>query len=60
MLKNEFPWARFYDLRSPVQFDELGDVLEEIWAAHSPHRQDGDRMPAEERIIGESSAIRIL
>ncbi|MGH8168828.1 MAG: sigma-54 interaction domain-containing protein [Woeseiaceae bacterium] len=60
MLKNEFPWARFYDLRSPVQFDELGDVLEEIWAAHSPHRQDDDRMPAEERIIGESSAIRTL
>jgi sigma-54 specific flagellar transcriptional regulator A len=59
MLKNEFPWARFYDLRSPVQFDELGNVLEEIWASHSPRRQD-HRETGHEPIIGDSPAIRSI
>ena len=62
MLRKEFPWARFYSLRSPVQFDDLGDVLEEIWASHSPRRRDDGRGSAAqsggEAIIGESSAMQ--
>jgi sigma-54 dependent transcriptional regulator, flagellar regulatory protein len=63
MLRKEFPWARFYTLRSPVQFDDLGDVLEEIWASHSPRRRDdgqgsGAASGGNESIIGESTAMQ--
>jgi sigma-54 dependent transcriptional regulator, flagellar regulatory protein len=60
MLRKEFPWARFYDLSSPVQFDELGNVLEEIWASHSPRRPSGDQPESDQPIIGESPAIRAI
>jgi sigma-54 specific flagellar transcriptional regulator A len=60
MLRKEFPWARFYALKCPVQFDELGNVLEEIWASHSPRRQPDGRATGDEPIIGESSAMRSL
>ncbi len=36
----QFAWARFHELHYPVRFDELGHVLDEIWAAHSRHRND--------------------
>jgi sigma-54 dependent transcriptional regulator, flagellar regulatory protein len=63
MLRKEFPWARFYTLRSPVQFDDLGDVLEEIWASHSPRRREdgqgsGTSSAGNEAIIGESAALQ--
>lgn len=60
MFRKEFPWARFYALKSPVQFDELGNVLEEIWASHSPRRRDDGQGTGDEPIIGESPAIRSI
>ncbi|HLT90937.1 MAG TPA: sigma 54-interacting transcriptional regulator [Woeseiaceae bacterium] len=56
MLSKAFPWARLYTLRQPVQFDELGELLEEIWAAHSPRRQPGDAHVAD-GLVGESRHI---
>ena len=58
MLKKQFPWARLYALRYPVQFDELGRVLDEIRAAHSHRRHDGAETPAGERIVGRSEAMQ--
>jgi sigma-54 specific flagellar transcriptional regulator A len=40
-----------------VQFDDLGHVLEEIWASHSPRRQD-EGEGGDEAIIGESPAMK--
>ena len=40
MSDKQFPWARMYELKYPVQIDELGGVLEEIWASHSQHRAE--------------------
>lgn len=59
MLKEEFPWARLYALKFPVQFDELGDVLEEIWASHSQRRRE-DSLPPVEHLVGESGDIKII
>lgn len=59
MPKKEFPWARIYALEYPVQFDELGDVLEEIWASHSPRRHDEGRSSGE-RLVGESDDIKTV
>src|SRR5690606_15686199 len=56
MLSKAFPWARLYTLRQPVQFDELGELLEEIWAAHSPRRQPCDAHVAD-GLVGESRHI---
>jgi sigma-54 specific flagellar transcriptional regulator A len=60
MLRKEFPWARFYALKCPIQFDELGNLLEEIWSSHSPCRHDDSQRTGDEPIIGESSAIRSI
>jgi sigma-54 specific flagellar transcriptional regulator A len=38
--REQFAWARFHELHYPVRFDELGHVLDEIWAAHSHRRHD--------------------
>ena len=55
MLEDQYPWARFYALKSPVQFDELGAVLDEIWSAHSQRRAD-DEKPVTSELIGDSRA----
>ena len=54
-----FPWARFYDLSYPVQFDELGDVLEDIRASQGM----GERRDAgvgATRLVGDSPQTREL
>lgn len=63
MLDEHYPWARFYSLHHPVQFDELGEILEEIWASHSPHRDDRAGKATAARLIGDSedmAAVRRL
>ncbi|MEX2257869.1 MAG: sigma-54 dependent transcriptional regulator [Woeseia sp.] len=60
MLRKEFPWARFYDLRCPVQFDELGNVLEEIQASHSRCRRESEQGIDGMPIIGESDATKSI
>jgi sigma-54 specific flagellar transcriptional regulator A len=59
VLESQFPWARIYSLRYPVRFDELGNVLDEIWASHSQHRFP-DQAPAGGRLIGDSADTRLL
>ncbi|MDH4046682.1 MAG: sigma-54 dependent transcriptional regulator [Gammaproteobacteria bacterium] len=59
MIENQFPWARIYSLSYPVRFDELGSVLDEIWASHS-HRRSGDQAADADgesrlRLIGDSA-----
>jgi sigma-54 specific flagellar transcriptional regulator A len=54
MLDQQFPWARFYELKSPVQFDDLGSLLDEIWVSHSHHRQDRANDSKSARLIGDS------
>ena len=57
MLEEEFPWARFYELKSPVQFDELGAVLDDIWASHG-RRRDVSRVDSgAAHLIGDSAAM---
>ena len=54
MLKTRFPWARIYQLTHPVRFDELGNLLEEIWASYSPRRDSGSPGAAHGGLIGDS------
>ncbi len=52
-LYRDYPWARFHSLDYPVRLDALGEILEEIRAAHSKtnHAHSGD--PGD-RLIGNS------
>ena len=54
MLDEQFPWARFHQLKYPVQFDDLGSLLDEIWVSHSQHRQDRAPEGLGCRLIGDS------
>ena len=54
-----FPWARFYDLSYPVQFDELGDVLEDIRASQGIGKRREPGLSAS-RLIGDSPQTREL
>ncbi len=52
-----FPWARLHTIDYPVRLDELGSVLDEIHAEHSPSGQHPS-LPKSNRFIGESSDAR--
>ena len=54
LLSEEYPWAKLYHLKNPVQIDALNDVLDEIWANHSHHRSEHPSQSASPRLIGES------
>ena len=58
-LKHKYPWARLHELNSPVSFDALGEVLEEISAAHRQSRHDPvvDRST---RLIGDSDDMEVV
>ena len=59
MLDQQFPWARFHELKYPVQFDDLGSLLDEIWVSHSHHKQDRVANDAAcRRLIGDSVEMR--
>ena len=58
MIDRQYPWARLYELRYPVQFDELGSLLEEIWASYSQHRSDG--LTDSLRLIGDSAEMQAV
>ena len=55
-----FPWARFYDLSYPIRFDELGGVLEEIWATHRPHCGRRNATDEGATLIGNSADTRMI
>lgn len=52
--REQFAWARFHELHYPIRFDELGHVLDEIWASHSNHRNETVDGGGNSRLIGES------
>lgn len=56
----EFPWARFYNLSYPIRFDELGNVLDEIWATHGPHREPAGEAYTGDGLIGDSENTRLI
>ncbi len=58
MLEEQFPWARIYSLKYPVQFDELDNILDEIWASHSHYHPDEEIDTATPRLIGDSDQIK--
>ena len=57
-LGKEYPWAKFYHLREPLQIDEIGNVLDEIWATHSQHRRERSLDIPGARLIGETDCMR--
>ncbi|MEQ8207373.1 MAG: sigma-54 dependent transcriptional regulator [Woeseia sp.] len=52
------PWARILSLPNPMQIDELGAVLEEVWAVNVVRRTDA--MVPGTQLIGESTDIRMI
>ena len=54
-----YPWARIHALEYPVRLDELGDILEEI---HAAHRKTGreKRHPGKDRLVGDSDDTRLV
>ncbi len=49
-----FRWARFHELHYPVRFDELGHVLDEIWASTGQHRNESEGKSNACRMVGDS------
>ncbi len=60
MLDQQYPWARFYSLGYPVQFNELGDILDEISAVHSRRRQERLAEPVAGHFIGDSADAQVI
>ncbi len=58
-LKSKYPWARLHELRTPVSFDALGEVLDEINAAHRQSRKDS-ALKASSRLIGQSDDMKLV
>ena len=54
-----FPWARFHALEYPVRLDALGDILEEIHAAHRKSSHD-DRPRESNRLVGDSDDMQLV
>lgn len=60
MLDQQFPWARFYELKYPVQIDDLGSLLDEIWVSHSHHRHDRASDGPSAQLIGASADMQAI
>ena len=58
-LRKEYPWARLHSLDYPVRLDALGEVLEEIRAAHA-RIDHSDPRPPGNQLIGASPAIDLI
>ena len=58
-LRSKYPWARLHELSAPVSFDALGEVLEEINAAHRQARND-PALKSSSRLIGVSDDMRLV
>jgi sigma-54 specific flagellar transcriptional regulator A len=52
-LHKDYPWARLHSLDYPVRLDALGEVLEDIRAAHG-RGDHSDPRPVGNRFIGDS------
>jgi sigma-54 dependent transcriptional regulator, flagellar regulatory protein len=60
MLDQQFPWARFYSLGFPVQFDELGAILDEICAPHSRCPKEHATELVSSRFVGVSADAQTI
>lgn len=58
-LNREYPWARIHTLDYPVRLDALGEVLNEIRAAHQK-TDHSDPRPDESRLIGNSADTQLV
>lgn len=58
-LRQQHPWARFHCLDYPVRLDALGEVLEEIHAAHSQSRSERTAAIST-RLIGNSPDMQLV
>ena len=58
-LAARFPWARFHDLQHPVRLDALGEILDEIHAAHR-HVAREQAAPRATRLIGDSADMHAV
>ncbi|MEL7537834.1 MAG: sigma-54 dependent transcriptional regulator [Pseudomonadota bacterium] len=56
----QYPWAKIYQLRQPLQINELGNVLDEIWAQHSNHRRSNRLDQPSARLVGDTEQIRSI
>ena len=54
-----FPWARIHELDYPVRLDALGDILEEIHAAHRKTSRE-NRHPESNRLVGDSDDTQLV
>ena len=54
------PWAKIYRLRNPLQIDEVGDLLDEIWAQHAHHRRRNRLDTQGARLVGESQPLKTV
>jgi sigma-54 dependent transcriptional regulator, flagellar regulatory protein len=54
------PWARILYLRNPRQIDELGAVLDEVWAVSSMHRPDAVDAGPGTQLIGDSADMQMI
>jgi sigma-54 specific flagellar transcriptional regulator A len=57
--EQDYPWARIHALEYPVRLDELGDILEEIHAAHRKTGRD-TRQRETDRLFGESDDTQLV
>lgn len=60
MLDATFPWARFYDLRYPVRFDELGQVLDDIRATQGSLNGLRKARSGTPQLVGDSQQTKDL
>jgi sigma-54 specific flagellar transcriptional regulator A len=51
-------WARLYRLSWPVRLDELAEILDEVWAAHSQRRVERSLDVEHPELIGDSANTR--
>jgi sigma-54 specific flagellar transcriptional regulator A len=58
-LRSLHPWARFHELDYPVRLDALGELLDEIRAAHGPSRAALTASPAT-RLVGDSLGMQTV
>jgi sigma-54 specific flagellar transcriptional regulator A len=59
-ITTKYPWARIYELDRPLQIDALGEVLDEIRAAHSVARRQASAASSASRLIGDSADMRMI
>ena len=58
MLEQQFPWGRFYELPDPIQFNVLGELLDDIWATEHREKRNESAPEKESRLVGKSRELK--